>query len=273
MRFFSSSKAAPQAKGSPADSSAGAAAAQAKGSPAAPAPGVAAAQGAEAAPGLHILVLADEPVNRLWSEFGHATLRAADLILSCGDLPATYLSYITCFTSAPVIYVHGNHDHAYAENPVEGCICADGHVILAKGLRILGLDGSMRYRPDAPCMYSEPEMETRIAKLKRELKQTGGFDILLTHSPIAGLGDQPDLPHRGFECFKGLLRENRPAVMFHGHVHQAYSGANFTRIREFEGIPVINACGSFEYDFPGDYVPKGVAKPRGVKRMQKQSEP
>ena len=221
---------------------------------------------------MHILVLADEPVERLWNEFGKDTLRKADLILSCGDLPASYLSYMTCFSSAPVIYVHGNHDHHYADKPVEGCVCADGHVLEAGGIRILGLDGSIRYRPDAPCMYTEEEMAKRIAGLKRELRRSGGFDILLTHSPIAGMGDQPDAAHRGFECFKPLLRQYRPAVMFHGHVHQAYT-AHFVRIRDFEGIPVINACGSYEYDFPEDYRPLGTPTRWGLRSMRKYAEP
>ncbi len=222
---------------------------------------------------MHILVLADEPVNRLWSEFGKPTLKAADLILSCGDLPESYITYMTCFTSAPVVYVHGNHDHRYADHPVGGCICADGHVINIGGVRILGLDGSIRYHPTAPCQYSEEEMVYRIKKLRRELKHTGGFDILLTHSPIAGLGDQPDAAHRGFACFEPLLKEFRPAVMFHGHVHQAYSGSHFTRIRDLDGIPVINACGSYEYDFPEDYQPLNQPTKKGLKIMARQSEP
>ena len=49
---------------------------------------------------MQILVLADEPVQRLWSEYGRETLQKADLILSCGDLPSSYLSYMTCFSSA-----------------------------------------------------------------------------------------------------------------------------------------------------------------------------
>ena len=222
---------------------------------------------------MHLLVLADEPINRLWGEYGKETLRAADLILSCGDLPASYLSYMTCFTSAPVIYVRGNHDTHYDKAPPEGCICADDKVVLAGGLRILGLGGSMRYRPDSTCMYTEKEMAARIAHLRRQLWLTGGFDILLAHSPLAGLGDQEDLPHRGFECLKTLLRDHRPAVMFHGHVHQAYSANHFVRVRDFEGIPVINACGSYEMDFPADYVPLSKPRPLGIRRMRKNSEP
>ena len=222
---------------------------------------------------MRILVLADEPVQRLWNGYGMDTLREADLILSCGDLPAAYLSYITCFTSAPVVYVHGNHDQYYDQKPPEGCICAEGHVVLARGIRILGLGGSMRYRPEVPTMFSEREMADRIRALRRELKGTGGFDLLLTHSPVAGLGDQEDLPHRGFECFKPLLNQYRPRVMFHGHVHQAYSGAGFVREREWDGIPVINACGSFQWEWPDEWRIENPPTPRALRKMVKRSRP
>ncbi len=222
---------------------------------------------------MQILVLADEPVQRLWSEYGRETLQKADLILSCGDLPSSYLSYMTCFSSGPVVYVHGNHDHNYDQKPPEGCICAEGHVVMAQGIRILGLGGSMRYRPEIPTMFSEQEMEARIRSLRRGLKRTGGFDLLLTHSPVAGLGDQSDLPHRGFECFKALLSQYRPRVMFHGHVHQAYSGASFVREREWDGIPVINACGSYLWEWPDEWQIPNPPTPRALRKMAKHSEP
>ena len=223
---------------------------------------------------MHILVLADEPVQRLWGDFGKDTLKAADLILSAGDLPASYLSYITCFSPGPVVYVHGNHDERYAENPPEGCICAEGHVVMVKGVRILGLGGSYRYRPDCPTMFTEQEMARRIRRLRSELRQSRGFDILLTHSPISGLGDEPDLPHRGFECFKPLLSRYRPLVMFHGHIHKAYNAMGFQRVREWDGIPVINACDSYEFDLPDDAF---LRQPRPAaliqKLMERRSEP
>lgn len=222
---------------------------------------------------MRILVLADEPEQRLWSEFGRDTLREADLILSCGDLPSAYLSYITCFTSAPVVYVHGNHDHHYDSKPPEGCVCAEGHVVLAGGIRILGLGGSMRYRPEVPTMFTEEEMARRIRRLRRELRGTGGFDLLLAHSPVAGLGDQPDLPHRGFECFKPLLSRYRPRVMFHGHVHQAYSGAGFVREREWDGIPVVNACGSYVFDWPDGWRADMSLRRGALRGMLKRSQP
>ena len=198
---------------------------------------------------MRILAISDEPSERLWGERCREALSGVDLILSAGDLPASYLSYLTCFTNAPVIYVHGNHDDRYAQKPPEGCLCADGKIMQIKGVRILGLGGSVRYRPDGVNMYSEKEMAARIRSLRRRLHFTGGFDILLTHAPIRGVGDQDSVSHRGFECFGPLLDRYSPAVMIHGHMHQAYT-AFFQRQREYNGIPVINASTAYEFDLP-----------------------
>ena len=139
-----------------------------------------------------------------------------------------------------------------------------------KGIRIFGLGGSIRYRPDGKHMYSEKEMGSRIASCRRMLKATGGFDILLTHSPIRGFGDQEDLAHRGFECFGPLLDAWHPAVMVHGHVHQAYTGSHFIRERDWHGIPVINASMAYEFDLP-ETPDKKEPNRRGIRFMEKAS--
>ena len=198
---------------------------------------------------MRILAIADEPDPRLWGNNCRERLQGIDLILSAGDLPARYLSFLTCFTSAPVVFIPGNHDERFLQDPPEGCICADNTVVQLKGVRILGLGGSMRYRPDGTFMYTEREMAARIRSLQFRLRLTGGFDILLTHAPIRGVGDQEDLCHRGFECFGPLLDQYTPAVMIHGHVHQSYS-AWFRREREYHGIPVINAWQSHAFELP-----------------------
>ncbi len=218
---------------------------------------------------MRILAIADEPSEKLWSERCRDALRGIDLVLSAGDLPASYLSFLTCFTSAPIIFVHGNHDDHYAQKPPEGCLCADGKILQIKGVRILGLGGSYRYRPDGVHMYSESEMASRIASMRRKLRATGGFDILLTHAPIRGVGDQDNQTHRGFECFGPLLDRYHPAVMIHGHNHQSYS-AFFQRTRDYHGIPVINASSSWEFDLPETPNRKEPSR-HGIRIMEKAS--
>ena len=218
---------------------------------------------------MRILAIADEPSAKLWGDHCREALAGVDLILSAGDLPSSYLSFLTCFTNAPVIYVHGNHDDHYEQKPPEGCLSADGKILLINGVRILGLGGSFRYRPNCVNMYTEKEMQSRIASLRRKIRAAGGFDILLTHSPIRGLGDEDTLTHRGFECFGPLLDTWHPAVMVHGHMHQAYT-AFFKRQQEYKGIPVINASTSFEFDLPETPNKKDPTR-WGLRMMEKMS--
>ena len=218
---------------------------------------------------MRILAISDEPCSKLWSGRCREALQGVDLILSAGDLPASYLSFLTCFTDAPVVYVHGNHDDRYSEAPPEGCLCADGKIVQVKGIRILGLGGSVRYRPDGINMYNEQDMAWRITCLRRKLRATGGMDILLTHAPIRGLGDEDHPSHRGFECFGPLLDRFPPAVMVHGHMHQAYT-AFFQREREYHGIPVINASTSYAFDLP-ETPDRREPTRRGLRYMRKAS--
>ena len=218
---------------------------------------------------MRILAISDEPSQKLWGSRCREALEGVDLILSAGDLPPSYLSFLTCFTSAPVIYVHGNHDDIYEKKPPEGCLCADGKILLIGGVRILGLGGSFRYRPDCVNLYTEPEMQSRILNLRRKLRATGGFDILLTHAPIRGVGDEDHPSHRGFECFGPLLDRYRPAVMVHGHMHQAYT-AFFQRERTYNGVPVINASTEYAFDLP-ETPDRREPTSRGIRIMEKMS--
>lgn len=195
---------------------------------------------------MRIMALADTPDKMLWDYLDKRLLEGVELILSCGDLPAEYLSFLTCFTHAPVLYVHGNHDVRYQTAPPEGCICIEDQVYDAGGVRILGLGGSMRYK-DGPCMYTEKEMAARIRKMRYKLWRAGGFDILLTHAPAYRLGDMDNLPHTGFRCFRELMEKYKPKYMVHGHVHQEYS-STFLRERVYDRTLILNAYKRFIFE-------------------------
>ncbi len=187
---------------------------------------------------MKILVLADEESKYLWDYYEQGRLDDIDLILSAGDLKAEYLSFLVTFAKCPLLYVHGNHDTRYAESPPEGCICIDDSLFVYKGVRILGLGGSMRYNA-GKFQYTESQMQRRIRRRTLDLLRYRGFDILLTHAPMAGFHDMEDLPHRGFACFRRLLEKYKPKFFVHGHVHLNYG--RFPRKDTFGETTVINA--------------------------------
>lgn len=197
---------------------------------------------------MKILVLADEPDKMLWEHLQRERLEGVELILSCGDLPASYLSFLTCFTSAPVVYICGNHDTKYLKEPPEGCECIEDSLFVYKGVRVLGLGGCMRYKP-GPFQYTDDEMRKRIKKLRWKLWRHKGFDILLTHAPAYRVGDDTDVCHTGFQAFLELMDKYKPAFMVHGHVHKSYT-ANFVRARQYGSTQVINAYGTYVIDYP-----------------------
>ena len=196
---------------------------------------------------MKIMVLADEPDRRLWDLLDRPILKEMDIILACGDLPAEYLSFLTCFTSAPILYVCGNHDESYEKKPPEGCFCVEDQVYCCKGVRILGLGGSMRYRPGL-YQYTEAQMRRRVKRLSFRLWRTGGFDILMTHAPARGIGDEEHISHRGFETFLHLMDKYKPRYMVHGHMHREYT-SRFKRQREYGETVVINANKSYIIEF------------------------
>lgn len=188
---------------------------------------------------MKVLLLSDVESKYLWDYYRPGRLDGIDLILSCGDLDARYLSFLVTMGRAPLLYVHGNHDRRYAEHPPEGCDCIEDRLVTVGGLRILGLGGSIRYNGGAN-QYTEREMARRIMRVWPKLLWAGGVDIVLTHAPIRGLGDGDDLTHRGFRCFHKLLDTFHPRYFVHGHVHLNY-GADIPRLQQYGETTVINA--------------------------------
>ena len=196
---------------------------------------------------MRILVIADEESPYLWDHFEKSKLERIDLIISCGDLHPHYLSFLATFTSAPVIYVHGNHDAKYEQVPPEGCTCIDDDIFVFEGIRILGLGGSMRYNPGAH-QYTEKEIKKRIKKLRFKLFFRRGFDILVTHAPAYQLNDGRDLPHQGFKAFIDLIEKYKPRYFLHGHVHMSYGRAH-KRYDKYQDTQVINGYERFVFDY------------------------
>lgn len=196
---------------------------------------------------MKILAIGDEESKYFWDFFDKSKLEGIDLIISCGDLDPRYLSFLATFSNVPVLYVHGNHDEIYDTVPPEGCICIEDKVYVHKGVRIMGLGGSMRYRPGSH-QYTEMEMRMRYAKMKLRFQLMGGVDILVTHAPARQLNDGEDLPHQGFQVFRSILDTYHPKYFLHGHVHMQY-GRKHKRNDVYHDTQIINVFERYVFEF------------------------
>ena len=193
------------------------------------------------------MAIADEECKALWDHYEQGKLDDIDLIISCGDLDPRYLSFLATFARCPVLYVHGNHDKKYKDIPPEGCICIEDQIYEYKGVRILGLGGSMEYT-GAAHQYTEKKMTARVKKLRWKLRFKKGFDILVTHAPAHQLNDGDDLPHKGFQVFRDLMEQYKPKYFIHGHMHKNY-GKIKNPIESYGTTQIINAFVKHEFDY------------------------
>ena len=196
------------------------------------------------------MTVSDRIIDRLYNNQVGQRYADIDLLISCGDLPFYYLEFLLSSLNTSLLYVRGNHDRGpqYTSDGrtltrPQGGTDLHGRVINQNGLLIAGLEGSMRYRPDAPLMYSEGEMTVQVVNLTLKLlsitsRYRRKLDILVTHSPPFGIHDESDLAHRGFKAFLPLIRFFKPRYHFHGHVHVYRNDA--VRETTYEQTRIIN---------------------------------
>ena len=164
-----------------------------------------------------------------------------DLVVSCGDMPAAYLEYIVSVLNVPLLYVRGNHDVFYEQNPPGG-ENLHGQIVRYKGLTFAGLEGCIRYNRE-PIQYSDTEMYVLVLKLWRKVLtyrwlRRRGIDVLVTHSPPRDIHDLTDRAHRGFKALNLAIRLYKPRYLLHGHV-DTYDSRRPTQTRVGE-TQVIN---------------------------------
>ena len=199
---------------------------------------------------MRILAISDKIDPLLYSPRIRDVVGRVDLVVSCGDLPPYYIDYVTSMLDVPCMLVHGNHasgaefTHADHLNPPQrNPQDIDERIVCESGLLIVGLDGSIRYNRNPRFQYTQTEMWLKIARVSPGLiwnrVSNGRFlDILVTHSPPAGIHDGPDHAHVGFSSFLWFMRRFRPRYLLHGHKH-VYRPDEVTETRYGETL-IIN---------------------------------
>ncbi len=181
---------------------------------------------------VNVLGVSDEVAPAIY----HGSLRErfpdVQLVLGCGDLPPSYLEFIVSMLNVPCLYVPGNHDgvpehtdYGRTITKPEGARNIDGSVVRHDGLIIGGLGGSVWYN-GGKHQYTQRAMMARVALLLPRIvwhQQRNGYglDILLTHSPPAGIHDGSGA-HAGFRALRWLVDRFPPRYLIHGHIHRSY---------------------------------------------------
>lgn len=179
---------------------------------------------------MKILAVSDQVVDAVYGGHIRERFGDADAVISCGDLPYSYLEFVASMLNVPCFYVHGNHDHAeYLASGKSltrpgGWINLDGTTAETQGLLLAGLEGSRRYKPGGPYQYTERQIAWKAwrmgpALILNKVQHGRYLDVLVTHSPPRGIHDGDDLAHRGFRALIRFMEVFKPRWLLHGHKH------------------------------------------------------
>ena len=199
---------------------------------------------------MRIMAVSDRLLNKLYSSDVGQRYKNIDLIIGCGDLPFYYLEFLMSALDTRLVYVQGNHDlvpqytaDGRTLTSVTGGINIHSRVLMLDNLLLAGLEGSIRYRPNAPNMYTEREMTSNVLRLApllllNRIRYGRAVDILVTHSPPRHIHDKQDIAHRGFKIFRSFMRWFRPRYLLHGHIHVYRQDVQ--RITQYYDTTVVN---------------------------------
>jgi Icc-related predicted phosphoesterase len=156
---------------------------------------------------MRILAFADEPPHGPVAELIEAN--RPELILLLGDLEPAWTEGLAA-VGLPKLGVLGNHDADDALSAV-GADELQLRRVEVGGLSFCGFGGSPRYSREGRNEWTEAEAKALVGRLP-------AADVLVTHSPPAGVNDEPDDPaHSGSPALREWVELHRPAWLLHGH--------------------------------------------------------
>ena len=156
---------------------------------------------------MRILALADAPPHLPVAELVAAV--EPELILLLGDLEPAWTDGLDA-VDLPKLGVRGNHDAADA---LEVLGVEDLHLrrVELRELSFAGFGGS-------PLYSRRPRNEWTEAQAAAMLEGLPPADVLVAHTPPAGVNDDPGDPvHAGSSALREWVERHEPAVLLHGH--------------------------------------------------------
>jgi len=199
---------------------------------------------------LRLLAVSDEVDLALESPRTREAIGPIDLIVGCGDLEPTYLSFVADAFGVPMRFVRGNHDVGAAWSATRRAMTPDplddGRVVTEDGLRLVGFSGSPVYSTQGLArgeqQVSGAAMWWRVLTAWPAIARRAPM-LVLSHAAPRGLNDASDPAHRGFAAFRWLVDRLRPPLWLHGHTALVRRGVD-ARTVQHDGTLLVNVTGA-----------------------------
>lgn len=137
-----------------------------------------------------------------------------DICILVGDHTSRDIEIILNYIDKDKLYgLKGNHDFEYLKNYN---ICdINGKIIEINGVKILGMEGSFKYKPvDFPSFTQEESITFFENKEK--------VDILVSHDKTFDYTKIKDPAHQGLIGITNYIFKNNIPIHIHGHIHEPY---------------------------------------------------
>ena len=197
---------------------------------------------------MNILAVSDVELGFIYSPVIKDKFADTDLIISCGDLPYSYLEFMISMLDVPLFYIHGNHANQVEitatglKKKPEGGLNLHRKTVRDNGLLLAGVEGCLQYNYGPFQSEMWIHVFSLIPGLMRNHIRYGRYlDIFVTHAPPWQIHDQNDRPHQGIKAFRWFDRVFKPAYHLHGHIH-VYRNTAVTTTR-YEDTIIQNVFG------------------------------
>jgi hypothetical protein len=193
---------------------------------------------------IRLLAVSDEIDPSLSGHLDREALGPLDLLVSSGDLPPDYLSYLEGTLRVPFVFVLGNHDldeaWARAADRLLPWRKSGARLTEAGGVAIALLDWP---GPDKVRTRSQDRIAWRqVLGLWLAVKLGARRpEIVVSHVGPDQVLDPRDVYHRSFAAYRWLAQRLQPALWLHGHTTPASVPERVTQLGPTTSVNVTGA--------------------------------
>ena len=175
---------------------------------------------------LELLIISDTHGTLHEDEFSsYVASNNYDLCIMLGDHYNRDIDIIVRYIDRSKLYgLMGNHDYNYLDD--YSIPNLNGKIIEKNGIKILGMEGSFKYKPvDFPSFTQEESIEF--------LDKYPKVDILVSHDRKFDPTKQRDPAHQGLIGITKYLYKNKIPIHIHGHIHDDYESTMLNGTKEY----------------------------------------